>query len=277
MIVVLGSSGFIGRALIAQLPDARGFSSSELNLLQPSQLSALDPLLGPETTLIVCSALTPDRGQTLETLSANFSIALNLASCLHDKALRKVVYLSSDAVYPFVSEPVTEATPIDAANFYALGKIATERILLSTVQAPLLNLRPTGVYGPGDTHNSYGPNRFIRQIATDRQVRLFGQGEETRDHLFIDDLARLVASLIESDASGVLNLATGESRTFGSIIGDLRTFVPFEFEVVHAPRSGRITHRQFDISRLRQAIPDLQFTPFAEGLRRSFERMAVPT
>src|SRR5207248_2655607 len=107
---------------------------------QPSALATLDPVLDPEATLIVCSTITPDRGQTLETLSQNFSIALNLAQFLRDRPLKKVIYLSSDAVYPMVAEPVTEATSTDASNFYALGKIAAERILQSTVTAPLLIL-----------------------------------------------------------------------------------------------------------------------------------------
>jgi UDP-glucose 4-epimerase len=277
MIVILGSSGFIGRALMSSFHDAHGFSSRDVDLRQPTALSVLDPLLNPETTLIVCSTITPDRGQTLDTLSQNFSIALNLASYLRERPLKKVVYLSSDAVYPFIDRPVTESTPLDAANFYALGKIAAERILQNTITSPLLVLRPTGIYGPGDTHNSYGPNRFIRQIAADRQVKLFGGGEETRDHLFIDDLARLIVHLSNSDTTGTLNLATGQSRTFASIVDDLRAITPFDFELVTAPRSGPITHRQFDIANLFATVPNLTFTPFELGLRHSFESVAVPT
>src|SRR5581483_10201767 len=130
------------------------------------------------------------------------------------------------------------------------------------------------VFGPGDTHNSYGPNRFVRSAVTDHTVRLFGQGEETRDHLFVDDLVRILVTLGSSNVTGVLNIATGTSRSFGSIVEALRSMVAFE--VVNAPRSGPITHRSFDISRLRKTVPDLQFTPFEQALRTTVAAASAP-
>jgi len=101
----------------------------------------------------------------------------------------------------------------------------------------------------------------------DHTVRLFGQGEELRDHLFVDDLARILFDLGLSETTGVLNIATGTSRTFGSIVEVLRTLTPEPFEVVNAERGGAITHRSFDIKRLTEAVPHLQFTPFEDALR----------
>ncbi len=132
---------------------------------------------------------------------------------------------------------------------------------------PLLSLRVTGVYGPGDPHGAYGPNGFARSLAKDKSLRIFGEGEEQRDHIYVDDVAGLMDALIRSRATGILNVATGESRPFADVVKAIRGLVPYDVTVVNAPRAGAITHRRFDTARLMRAAPGFAFTPFDEGLR----------
>ena len=132
---------------------------------------------------------------------------------------------------------------------------------------PILTLRVTGVYGPGDPHGAYGPNAFARSLAKDRSLRIFGEGEEERDHIYVDDVAGVAAALVRRRATGVFNVATGESRPFADVVKAIRGLVPYEVSVTHAPRGGAITHRRFDTARLYRALPDFTFTPFDEGLR----------
>jgi UDP-glucose 4-epimerase len=277
-VVLLGHTGFIGKPLFERLqPDVQGFSSKTLDLRDPAALAALDGVADASTTLIVTSALTPDKGATIDTLSQNFAVAANLGRYLESHPVGRCVYLSSDAVYPMLDEPVTETSPVEPSNFYALAKYTAEQVLqhaASRAGFPLLILRPTGVYGPGDTHNSYGPNRFVRSIAQEGAVRLFGEGEERRDHLFVDDLVEIVAQLSAAAMSGVVNVASGTSRSFMSVVEELRGVVPYEFTVETSPRRTPITHRDFDLARLHQALPELRFTPLQEGLRRTFEAAA---
>jgi UDP-glucose 4-epimerase len=278
-VVLLGHTGFIGKPLLERLqPDVQGFSSKTLDLRDPAALAALDGAADASTTLIVTSALTPDKGATIDTLSQNFAIAANLGSYLEQHPVGRCVYLSSDAVYPMLDEPVTESSQVEPSNFYALAKYTAEQVLqhaASRAGFPLLVLRPTGVYGPGDTHNSYGPNRFVRSVVHERTVRLFGEGEERRDHLFLDDLVRIVAHVASADVTGVLNVASGDSRSFMSVVDELREVVPYAFAVETAPRRTPITHRDFDLARLHQAMPEFRFTPFREGLRRTVEAAAA--
>jgi nucleoside-diphosphate-sugar epimerase len=251
--------------------DVHGLSSRELDLRDPAALQGLDSLMGPEATLFVCAALTPDRGASIETCLDHIHMTGNLARYLshHTARLRKIVFVSSDAVYPMVEPPVDEDTPADPVGAYPVAKFTGERLMemgAATQHIPLLIVRPSAVFGPGDTHNSYGPNRFVRTAIADHSVRLFGKGEELRDHLYVDDLARILCDLGTSDVTGVLNIATGTSRTFGSIIQLLQTLTPEPFDVLEAARSGAITHRRFDIRRLSETLPDLSFTPFEAAL-----------
>jgi UDP-glucose 4-epimerase len=273
-VVLLGASGHIGRALSARL--ARDgvavipHTSKSLDLTRPEALGALDESLGPDTALVFASALTPDRGQTPETLMTNVAMAANLAKHLQGRVLGQCVYVGSDAVYGFDTNPVTEDTPVSPGGYYALGKYAGERVMEYAARAggfPFLTLRVTGVYGPGDPHGAYGPNAFARSLARDRSVRIFGEGEEERDHIYVDDVAGLMAGLIRSRATGLYNLATGESRPFADVVKTIRGLVPYEVALTHAPRAGAITHRRFDTTRLARAVPGFAFTPFDEGLR----------
>jgi nucleoside-diphosphate-sugar epimerase len=98
-------------------------------------------------------------------------------------------------------------------------------------------------------------------------LRVFGEGEEERDHVYVDDVAAVVARLVRIRAIGVFNVATGESRPFADVVKAIRGLVPYEVAVTHAPRAGAITHRRFDTARLYRSLPGLAFTPFDEGLR----------
>src|SRR6266849_4945067 len=85
-VVVLGHTGFIGRALSAFLREhgasVHGLSSAELNMRDPAAFTALDELTGPDTTLLVCAALTPDRGANIATCVDHIGMTGNLAQYL---------------------------------------------------------------------------------------------------------------------------------------------------------------------------------------------------
>ena len=279
-VVLLGATGFLGLAIAQRLAaesqlDVHGFSSSTLDLTKPAAFSVLDSLAGPDEILIFASAVTPDKGRTVDALDANLQMAMNVGRYLEAHPFRKVVYVSSDAVYPMSDDVVTEASAVEPADFYALAKYAGERVLANICGAakiPLVIVRPTGVYGAGDTHNSYGPNRFISQIHNERKVNLFGEGDDIRDHVYVDDVAAAVVELAAApDVTGTFNIASGESRSFGSVVEQLQALSPVEFEVVNLPKSGGTSRRDFDISRLRSALPNLTLTPFEDGLRRTVE------
>jgi nucleoside-diphosphate-sugar epimerase len=275
-VVLLGATGFLGRAIEAKLTadgaSVHGFSSKTLNLTDRAAFSVLDDLAGPDTVLVFASAVTPDKGRTVDALDANLRMAMNVGRYLEGHPFKKVVYVSSDAVYPMSDDVVTEASPVEPADFYALAKYAGERVLANVcggAKIPLVIVRPTGVYGAGDTHNSYGPNRFISQIVADKKVSMFGEGDDIRDHVYVDDVAAVTAALAASDATGVFNVASGESRTFGSIVEQLQALSPVPFEVNKLPKSGGTSRRDFDVSRLREAVPGLSLTPFEEGLKQT--------
>lgn len=273
-VVILGHTGFIGGALArhyaGQGVEVVGHSTATLDLRRPETLKSLEAAVDAHTVLVVASAITRDRGDSLDSLTDNIAIAANVAKFLASCPVGLCVYLSTDGIYATAANPVREDSPIDPVGFYPLAKFTGERLLEHTARTAglsLLSLRLTAVYGPGDTHAAYGPNLFVRTIVREGTVRLFGEGEERRDHLFIEDAVRLIARLIDAKATGVYNLATGTSHSFAEVVEVLRQVVPVEFTVVSAPRQVPVSHRHFDIARLFLAVPDFQFTPLEDGLR----------
>ena len=178
-----------------------------------------------------------------------------------------MVYVSSDAVYDENASLVTEASPPGASSYHGLMHLLRERMLIQTVVAPLAILRPSALYGAGDTHNGYGPNRFLRSALERRQIALFGGGEEKRDHLHIADFVHVVDRVIKHRSKGVINVASGTAVTFRKVAETVRRLVGADVAIRASERTMPITHRHFDTAALIKAVPEFRPRALDEGLR----------
>lgn len=278
-VVLLGSSGFVGKNLLPLLVkkeiETLSFNSTDLDLTQSESILKLKKELRPDDSLVFISAITPDRGRDAATLIKNLKMAENVGLALQDTPIGHFVYISSDALYDETATLVTEATPCHPLTFHGYMHQGRELILkasLAKLNPPTIFLRPTGVYGPGDTHNSYGPNRFVRTAMQERKINLFGNGEEKRDHLFIEDLSRLIFLCLEIRKTGALNIATGNAVSFRetaetvSKILENKTHV--KTEIIGSKRMNPITHKHFDITQLIKTFPSFRFHTLEEGLAK---------
>lgn len=124
------------------------------------------------------------------------------------------------------------------------------------------------VYGTGDTHNAYGPNRFVHTAMTQRQITLFGKGEETRDHIHAEDVARITVECLVHQTTGLLNLVTGKSPSFRQVADLICENIGSFIDIRSAPRTVPIRHRNYDISGLAAAFPDFRPLDIAQGIAR---------
>jgi nucleoside-diphosphate-sugar epimerase len=147
--------------------------------------------------------------------------------------------------------------------------LARELMFRAEVKAPLVMLRPTLIYGKDDPHNGYGPNRFRRLAAEGKEIVLFGEGEERRDHVYIDDVAEVAMRVLMRRSRGELNIASGEVHSFRALAEKVVQLSGREVPIRGSPRSGPMPHngyRPFDISACRAAFPDFRATPIDRGL-----------
>jgi nucleoside-diphosphate-sugar epimerase len=272
-VVVLGASGFVGKDLLGHLGTlgvkALGLSSRDLDLTRPDAVDRLGQTVASGDALVFVSALTPDKGKDVRTLMRNLSMGEHVAAFLERSACAHVVYISSDAVYDDAANPVRETSPCGPSGFHGLMHLTREKMLALAVQkskVPYLILRPTLLYGAGDTHNGYGPNRFLRTARADRKITLFGNGEEKRDHVHIDDVSRLIGLCLTHRSEGVLNVATGTAHSFHEVAQAAAALCGHGVKIECLPRATPITHRHFDVTATVKAFPSFRYAPLAEGL-----------
>ena len=184
-----------------------------------------------------------------------------------------LVYVSSDAVYADGPLPLTEASPAAPTSLHGAMHLAREQMLLSIAGSiPLAILRPTLVYGAGDPHNGYGPNRFRRQANRGETIVLFGEGEERRDHVDVDDIAEIAALVLDHRSAGVLNIATGTVASFRALADKAVALAAKPVAIKSSPRTGPMPHngyRPFDPAATLAAFPGFRYTAIDAGLARA--------
>jgi nucleoside-diphosphate-sugar epimerase len=275
--VILGARGFVGGAIRSRLTAAGvellAFGRSDIDLLDGSAPSALRERLRDGDALVVVSAQAPCKTRT--GLLSNLRMVESVCAALEDITPSQVIYVSSDAVYRDSLDPLREDSCADAQGLHGLMHRAREAMLLHAVRAPLAILRPSLLYGADDPHNGYGPNRFRRTAVQDRRIDLFGDGEEQRDHVFIDDLAELVKRVLDHRSRGVLNVATGAAHSFREVAQAVAALSDEAVDIVPSPRQSPIVHRHFDPTACFKAFPDFHYTGLAEGLSLTQAREAA--
>jgi len=275
--VVLGARGFIAGAVLRRLTldgtATLALGSSALDLLAPDAAERLATALRTDDALVFASAKAPCKD--LAMLRENLVMAEAVCTALRKRAVSHVIYISSDAVYEDSREPITEATSAAPSSLHGAMHLTREIALREAFSGPLALVRPTLVYGLDDPHNGYGPNRFRRLAAAGKEIVLFGEGEERRDHVNVEDVAELVRLIARHRSAGVANAVSGEVASFR----ELAEFVAAEFTprvaVRGSPRTGPMPHggyRPFDNHAMLDAFPGFRFQRWREGLAKVHAR-----
>jgi nucleoside-diphosphate-sugar epimerase len=310
-VVILGARGFLAshlrRRLEADGVNCRSVGSCEIDLTRPESAIPLSEVLDAADTVVMTSAITPEKGRDYRTYMLNVRMADTVCRALEARSCAHFVYLSSDAVYDAHKTPLDEDSTREPVDLYALTHTSREMMLgsvLTSRNIPFCLLRPTGIYGPGDTHGNYGPNRFVRSAVEEGLIVLYGRGEERRSHVYVDDAIALIVGAILRRSEGTLNLAAGSAVSYRdvatTVVGACRhavriDYLPRTVKAIHRPykptqvfrflynlgrRIGPIVHRPYSVAAVRGAFPDFRYTPLETGIRialeSAFERRAQP-
>ncbi len=196
----------------------------------------------------------------------NFMGTLNLLQCLQASAVRKLVFASSMAVYADSPSPVpiAEDHPAEPLSPYGIAKLAAEkycRQIAAELGIGCNVLRYFNTYGPGQTFTPYVGviTIFIRHLLEGRQPTIFGDGEQRRDFVHVDDIVQ--ANLLAMDSpvgEGVFNVGTGRAKSVNEIAALLCARL--------AP-DCRPAHEQAHRAELRYSIADIGRIGAALGYR----------
>jgi UDP-glucose 4-epimerase len=269
-VVIIGAGGFVGSAICARLAADKvsvlALTRNELDLLKPEASATLQHLLRADDSVVFVSALAPTRNNAM--LIDNLRMAETVCTALAAQPVAHLVYISSDAIYSDDANPVTERSCQQPSSLHGVMHLAREIMLRTALKLPLAMLRPTLIYGAKDPHNGYGPNRFRRLATKGETITLFGDGEEKRDHVLVDDVAALTSAVLHHRSKGILNIATGRSASFREVAEMVVALSPRSVEIRGTPRQNPITHRHFDITDGLKAFPEFHYMPLRDGLAR---------
>lgn len=285
--LVLGHDGFIGRVIVekirARYPSAElnGRSIADVDLTGDASVDRVAPLLGADCGVVMLAAMKRQLGDSIAMYEQNMRMVANLGRAIEKNPPKRVIFFSSTAVYgeDIANTAITEETPANLRSFYGLAKLSGELLLGKVCDAlpatSLVCVRPPTVYGPGEKVISYGVGSFLKEIAAGGPIKMWGDGSELREMIFVEDLADLVARLFDHSHAGALNIVAGHSYTFKDVLDGVRAATGRDVAIETRARSKDKVDNAFDNRRLRDAFPDFRFTPLAEGIKRTAARGAA--
>ena len=273
-VVVIGAGGFVGKAIADRL-ERDGVAVARLTRREVDMLAAdaVDRLAGfikEGDSVVAAAAMAPCK--TPEMLKDNIALATAIVRAFLRVPPAHVINIGSDAVFGDEPLPLTEASPRAPGSYHGVMHLAREIMFASELKAPLATLRPTLIYGAGDPHNGYGPNQFRRKANKGEAIALFGEGEERRDHVAVEDVAEIAARALAHRSTGSLNVATGAVTSFREVAGLAVRLSGKSVPINGSVRRGPMPHngyRPFDAAATFAAFPTFGYTSLADGMARA--------
>jgi len=210
-----------------------------------------------------------------ESCSTNIGGFVNVLQVARSYGVQRMVYASSAAVYGRpIRLPVSERDIPQPCSPYGLEKYVNDQYAALFGKAfgiSLLGLRYFNVYGPRqDPQSSYAGviSKFISMIQQQQPLSVFGDGMQTRDFIFVKDVAKANVQALQSEMTGVCNVATGTSVSLLHLIEVLSRCVNQELKIVHHPaREGDIPFSEAHTDLFHSVLDPKNLTNLDDGLQ----------
>jgi UDP-glucose 4-epimerase len=298
--LVTGGAGFIGshlvRRLVAEGRQVRvvdDLSTGKLERLTAllasidfvnADLAAADlgPIVSGCDTIFHLAAVPSVPRSVQDPVTTHSSVAtatLRLLVSARDRGAERVILSSSSSVYGETTGPKREDMPLRPLSPYAVAKVASEsyaRVFADLYGVRAVSLRYFNVFGPeqdlGSQYAAVIP-RFISRALQGETLVIHGDGDQTRDFTFVEDVvsANLAASR-SAIRAGVYNIAAGSPHTINELASTLMTILGRRVPLEHAdPRPGDIRHSHADVTAAARDLGWHARCTFEDGLRRTVE------
>jgi UDP-glucose 4-epimerase len=187
----------------------------------------------------------------------NVTGTLKVLDAARRTGVKKVVMASTSAVYGDNQNlPLSEKEPLNPKSPYAVSKAAGElycQVFSEIYGLPTVSLRYFNVFGPRQDPNSQYAAvipKFIESILIGKQPIIYGDGEQTRDFIYVKDVVEANILSAESDLTGVFNIASGQRLTVNELFKIITHLMGEDLISIPADaRPGEIKHSLADISK----------------------------
>jgi len=203
--------------------------------------------------------------------------ALNILNQSMRAGVKRFIFISSAAVYGNpIMMPVNESHTTKPLSPYAVSKLEAEEHCRSYGKMGRIStaiLRLFNVYGPRQTSNQYSGaiTQFIERIKRNQKPVIFGDGEQSRDFIYVNDVVEYISKAIVSDTQETINIGTGNETT----INQLAKLIASIFEKsyitpLYLPvKEEDIRHSKADISKAIRTLGYVPRTSLEEGLKKT--------
>ena len=261
-VIILGSGGFISSQVEKKLKKNKtsfiALKRKKADLTKKNSKKLLKKIIKDNDSVLFIAARAPVK--TKKMLNDNLKMAKITTSVLKQKKIRHFIYISSDAVYSDIKKPIREKSKTIPNSLHGIIHIKRENIFKKILKNKICIIRPTLIFGKNDPHNGYGPNRFLRLAKKNKEIKLFGKGEERRDHIFLNDVSTVIVSCIKNCSIGTLNVVSGKVISFKNLAKMIIRYSGSSSKIINTIRIGKMPHngyRPFNPYLLRKNFPKL--------------------
>jgi len=216
----------------------------------------------------------------IATVNVNIMGTLNVLTASYEAGVKRVVYASSSSIYGDTPElPKRETMLPQPKSPYAASKLAGEylcRVFYETYGLEVVILRYFNVFGPfQNPHSQYAAviSKFIMAALKGEPVTIFGDGCQSRDFTFVDNVVEANLAALQAPKSALgkpINIACGQSYTLLDLVTTLEELLDTRIKrVFKEPRPGDVQHSLADISLAKELLGYEPKVDFREGLRRT--------
>lgn len=299
-IVITGGSGFIGSNLTQELSkenqvtvvdnlstgyleNIQNFINSGDIIFVEGSITDMDLLqkLFEDVDYIFHQAAIPSVPRSVkDPISSNYTNVngtLNVLVAARDNNVKKLVYASSSSAYgdtPVL--PKSEDMKPCPLSPYAISKLTAEyycQVFSDVYSLATASLRYFNVFGPRqDPSSEYAAviPKFIGSVLNDKSPIVYGDGEQTRDFTFVDDVVNANILAAESMSTGVFNIAGGKRISINDLAGLIMELLDKDLDITYIePQPGDIKHSLADISKAREQIKYIPKFNVKDGLKET--------
>jgi ADP-L-glycero-D-manno-heptose 6-epimerase len=282
-ILVTGGAGFIGSNLVLTLQER--MPNARLTVIDDFRSGDFKNLAGYQGDFVAQNLATLDWQRQFgeEKFDAIFHLASITDTTLHDQFVQvhdnvesfrrllkfaepnktRVIYASSAATYGAASSASVETNGAAPSNVYAFSKAIMDNLANRAARESkdwiIIGLRYFNVYGPREAHKGVPASmvyHLSRQMKAGQRPRIFKQGDQKRDFVYVKDIVEGSILALAAKESGIYNLGSGQARSFNDLVDVLNRSLGTDFKAdyIDNPHAHYQNFTQADLTRVRDGL-----------------------